>query len=44
MDNDYDYLNGDADDYDYDAWEAGFEVEGYEDYEPNPYDGTYSEE
>ena len=32
--------------FDTDGYEDyGFEAEwGYEDYEPNPYDGTYSEE
>lgn len=36
MEDDYDDIISE-DDCDY------FEVDGYEDYEPNPYDGTYSE-
>jgi hypothetical protein len=35
----------DDEDYDTWGWEAatGYEDGGYEDYEPSPYDGTYSE-
>ncbi len=43
---DFEYSTGDAevdDDYDYEAEEAYYAAE-FEDYEPNPYDGTYSEE
>lgn len=39
MDNDYD-----TDDTDYDMYDASYEDYGMEDYEPSPYDGTYSEE
>lgn len=46
MENDYDIdydldLDTDGDDFDY-GWED--EAYGFEDYEPSPYDGTYSEE
>jgi hypothetical protein len=34
----------DIDDTDYDDFDAVYEDCGYEDYEPSPYDGTYSEE
>jgi hypothetical protein len=39
MDTDYD-----IDDTDYDMYDASYEDYGMEDYEPSPYDGTYSED
>lgn len=45
MNSDYDF-DSDLDTTDYDdfCYDLEYDEGGYEDYEPNPYDGTYSED